>query len=561
MISTLLLASLAHASDPGAILAEELERVSSVLAEQEVTPHYISLVVEDFHVVELRARSGTISTDGDDRARFLDVDLRVGTPELDSTHQLRGLSAWDDDNRRRVRVPFTGSGVDDALRSAVWREVDGRYRDARERIVLIEAERAVRVAEENPADDFTPATPVVDAVQVPELAIDDDAWRELLVDLSARIDASPDVHRSGVRLSAERSVWHFVDSEGSRITHGRVHARLSMQAGTVAEDGDEVQVFRALDVHDASSLPGPAELQALADEVAQELEALRDAPRGEPYTGPVLLEGKASGVFVHEVIGHRVEGHRQKDDGEGKTFLEYVGRSVLPSFISIRDDPTVSHLAGHDLNGFYRYDDEGVAAAPAALVDDGRFVGFLMGRSPIDGFAGSNGHGRRSSGRAPTSRMGNTIMEAEGGLSAEALRTRLLREVKKQGLEYGYVVEEIDGGFTMTGRVAPNAFNVRASKSWRVYADGRPDELIRGIDLVGTPLVAFRSILAAGDTREVFNGMCGAESGWVPVSAVAPALLFQRLEFQLKEKASSRPPLLVKPRERLDATAALGGEQ
>jgi chemotaxis protein histidine kinase CheA len=89
--------------------------------------------------------------------------------------------------------------------------------------------------------------------------------------------------------------------------------------------------------------------------------------------------------------------------------------------------------------------------------------------------------------------------------------------------------------------------DVRASTTWRVYADGRPDELVRGIDLVGTPLVAFDNLIAAGDDPMVFNGTCGAESGWVPVSAVAPSILFRRLEFQLKEKGQDRPPLLAKP--------------
>jgi hypothetical protein len=123
----------------------------------------------------------------------------------------------------------------------------------------------------------------------------------------------------------------------------------------------------------------------------------------------------------------------------------------------------------------------------------------------------------------------------------------LIGQIRSQGLEYGYIVEEINGGFTLTGRMMPNAFNVRVNASWRVYADGRPDELVRGIDLVGTPLVAFDSILGTDDAYQVFNGTCGAESGWVPVSAVAPGMLFRRLEFQLKEKGQERPPLLPKP--------------
>ena len=234
-------------------------------------------------------------------------------------------------------------------------------------------------------------------------------------------------------------------------------------------------------------------------------------------------------------------------DFEGKTFLEYLGRPILPDYISVYDDPSIERLHGVDLNGFYLYDSEGSPTQRASLVERGVFGGFLMGRSPIEGFESTNGHGRRSTGSPPQARMGNTIVVAHETQTFEALRARLVTEVRSQGLEYGYLVDDIRGGFTLTGRITPNAFNVRASTTWRVFADGRPDELVRGIDLVGTPLVAFGSLLAAGDTPEVFNGTCGAESGWVPVSAVAPPLLFEKLEFQLKEKGSERPPLLDKP--------------
>ena len=170
-----------------------------------------------------------------------------------------------------------------------------------------------------------------------------------------------------------------------------------------------------------------------------------------------------------------------------------------------------------------------------------------MSRIPIEGFSESNGHGRRSVGRSPGARMGNTIITASKTEDRESLRRKLRDYAREQGLEFGILVTDITGGFTMTGRVMPNAFNVRASTAFRIYVDGRPDEMVRGIDLVGTPLVAFSNLRAAGTEVEVFNGSCGAESGWVPVSAVAPDLLFERLEFQLKEKGQERPPLLDKP--------------
>jgi predicted Zn-dependent protease len=377
----------------------------------------------------------------------------------------------------------------------------------------------------------------------------------VLVDISRRLEAAPEVHWATVSLDGAHVVDTFVDTEGTRLVHGRNALRMSLSVQSTADDGDVVDVFRSKDVHSADGLPKPDELRAWADDALARLIALRAAPRGGPYSGPVLLMGKASGVFFHEVFGHRVEGHRQKRESEGKTFLDMVGKSLLPDFVDVFDDPTIAHLEGEDLNGHYAFDDEGVPAQRAVLVDDGIFRGFLMSRSPLDGFPHSNGHGRRMAGNPPVARMGNTIVEAKKTVSESELRRLLVDEVKRQKLPYGVIVDEIEGGFTLTGRVMPNAFNVRASTTWRVYADGRPDELVRGIDLVGTPLVAFSNLVAAGAEREVFNGHCGAESGWVPVSAVAPSLLFRRLEFQLKEKGQERPPLLAKPVPSTDGSA------
>lgn len=527
-------------------LVAELDRSLTVLNGQPEKPHYIALAVTDLDTWALTATDGTLGSRDEDHTRVLDVDLRVGDPELDSNRALRGFSSMEGSSRDRVLLP---PNVDDPgpIRHALWRELDQQYRGAAERIVMIRAERTVKVEEEVQAPDFEPREPVVDRREVPELAVDLNAWSPVLVALSDRLDASSVVFGSRVQLNAVHEVKTFVDTEGTRLRHGRNQARLALSLKTVAEDGDQVSVYRAIDVHDPATLPDPATLDRWADEAVQHLQALRVAPRGTPYSGPVLLEGRATAVFFHEVFGHRVEGHRQKSESEGRTFAAKVGESILPEFMDVYDDPNLASWEGVDLNGHYAYDDEGVRAQKAPLAEGGLFRGFLMGRSPLPDQKTSNGHGRRQAGRAPVSRMGNTIVHAKKTVSPQQLRQMFRRELTAQGLEYGYLVSDIDGGFTMTGRVTPNAFNVRANTTYRVYADGRPDVLVRGIDLVGTPLVAFRNITAASDEVQVFNGSCGAESGWVPVSAVAPGILVRRLEFQLKEKGQERPPLLPKP--------------
>ncbi|MFH1463684.1 MAG: TldD/PmbA family protein [Pseudomonadota bacterium] len=542
----------AVAVDPSPLedaLDQELERAMRTFRERGQPPYYVSLAVEERETTRVNATAGALERSRTEQGNTLDVELRVGTPALDSTHPLRGMSSLRDEPRRSVDIPLEPPGSY-ALRHAVWKELDARWRDAIERIVVVRANQSVKVAEELTAPDFELRERVVDRQEVRFQRVDLPAWEDTLRQVSARLDEDPRVQQSQAILNLENLRKTLVDSEGTHVVHGGTWARVAVSVGATAPDGDELSILRMLSFRDVSHLPPTDTLLALADEATATLLQQLQAPRGEPYSGPVLLNGKAAAVFFHEVLGHRVEGQRLKLDSEGKTFLEYVGRPVLPAFIDVVDDPTLPTLGGEDLNGFYAYDDEGVAAQRAVIVDDGVFKGFLMGRSPLPDFPHSNGHGRRSTGKAPSSRMGNTIVEASQTVPRARMRAMLLEEVKRQGLPYGLYVDEIEGGFTMTGRIMPNAFNVRVIDAWRVYADGRPDERIRGVDLVGTPLVAFAGILAAGDDLGVFNGTCGADSGWVPVSAASPTLLLRSMEAQLKEKGEDRPPLLPKPVQR-----------
>ena len=224
-----------------------------------------------------------------------------------------------------------------------------------------------------------------------------------------------------------------------------------------------------------------------------------------------------------------------------------MGETILPEFLSIVDDTTMKKLGNQDLLGYYQFDDEGVAAQRVVLVDHGVLKNFEMSRSPLEGFPHSNGHGRRQIGATPVSRQGNLIVESSKTVTNAQLRAKLIELVKQQGKPYGLLIDDIAGGFTFTGRGQPQAFQVQPLVVYKVFADGRPDELVRGVDIVGTPLAALTKIVATGDTPEVFNGYCGAESGSVPVSAASPAILTSELEVQKKETSTDRPPILPPP--------------
>jgi predicted Zn-dependent protease len=335
---------------------------------------------------------------------------------------------------------------------------------------------------------------------------------------------------------------------GARIRAPRFSARVMMTGTVRAEDGMELELFDSVEATTAAGLPGEAELAKRIEVMIDRLAALEKAPAIEPYAGPAIINHRAAGVFFHEIFGHRVEGHRQKDSDEGQTFTKRVGKSVVPDFISVIDDPTAKFFGEVPLNGHYLFDEEGQPAQKVVLVEKGILKGFLMGRSPIDGFSHSNGHGRAMPSLKPVSRQGNLIVSSTNQLPLAALRQRLLDEVKARGKPFGLLFDEISGGFTNTRTGGtPQAFKVIPQVVYRVYPDGRPDELVRGGDLVGTPLASFERILATGDDFRVFNGYCGAESGWVPVSAVAPSLLVSDIEVERRASGHERAPILAPP--------------
>lgn len=309
--------------------------------------------------------------------------------------------------------------------------------------------------------------------------------------------------------------------------------------------------FKTFDAYTVENLPDEKTVKGAIDEVIKDVMALRKAPLMEPYTGPAILSGKASAVFFHEIFGHRIEGHRQKDENEGQTFAKSLNQQILPTFLSVYDDPTLEKYDNVDLNGHYQFDDEGIKAEKANLVEKGILKNFLMSRSPIKDFAKSNGHGRAEAGRNPVSRQGVLVVESEQKVTGDNLRQMLIDECKKQGKPYGLLFDNITGGFTSTGRRGVQMFSVLPVIVYRVYVDGRPDELVRGVSMIGTPLTSFSKIIACDDKPQIFNGYCGAESGSVPASCISPAILTEQIEVQKQGKDSEKLPVLPPPDRRI----------
>ena len=528
-------------------MSQELSRNFLVLKEKaDPGPYFLSYEVTENEVHSLSATLGALESDSNGVTRNLDTSIRIGTPKIDNYHRVRGPNgAASGRFSSGMTLPFEDSF--NSVKRLLWLDTDRAYQLAAERLIRIKTNTQVRVAEADDSDDFSIEPAVVSMAPPPKLKFNQDFWRDRVRKLSARFQNYPSVLTSHVTVSAQMETKSFVNTEGSKIVQGRGFSRVVISASAKATDGTDLETFETFEAVDPDGLPDDKVLLAAIDRVANDASKLLKAPEAEPFVGPAIFSGRASGVFFHEIFGHRIEGHRQKDESEGQTFTKSVGTKVLPDFLSVVFDPTKRKINGIDLNGWYDYDDEGVKGQPVLAVDKGTLKTFLMSRSPIKGVDHSNGHGRRQPGREPESRQSNLIVESTNAVSEAKLRQMLIDEVKKANKPYGLYFQDITGGFTTTERNGMQAFKVIPVIVYRVYADGRPDELVRGADIVGTPLSSFAKILATSDKTDVFNGYCGAESGYVPVSAVSPAILVSEIEIEKKAKSNDRPPLLPEP--------------
>jgi TldD protein len=525
------------------ILGDELERNFRVLREKaDPPPYYMAYEVTETETAAATASLGALKSSRSDRARVLDITIRVGSPKLDNYHRIRGQ-----------RVHFAGAvalPIEDsepAIRRQVWLETDRIYRLAAERLIKIRTNQQVKVAEEDDSDDFSQEEPATYFEPMRRLNFPLEQAAARARKLSTGFGPFAKVVTSFVSVMGSRETTYFVNTEGTRLQHGHGLAMISFAARTKAADGMDIVNQDSVDAEEYGGLPADEHIQKALGRVGELTSAMLLAPVVEPYVGPALLSGRAAAVLFHEIFGHRVEGHRQKDETEGQTFTKSVGSPVLPDFISVVFDPTRRRAEGRWLNGSYAYDDEGVKGQPVTVVEKGVLKTFLMSRSPIKGFLHSNGHGRRQAGNEVVSRQSNLFVESSQPTPSEKLRQMLLAEVRRQNKPYGLLIDQVTGGYTSTGRQGVQAFKVVPLVVLRIYADGRRDELVRGADIVGTPLASFAKIVATGSRLEVFNGFCGAESGSVPVAAVSPAILVSELEIQKTSKSDERPPLLPAP--------------
>jgi predicted Zn-dependent protease len=530
-------------------MVEEIDRsMAELKLKENQPPYFISYQVKDFDSREVAARYGALFQDATFHDRKLGVDVRVGdygfdsslADELDFSTSMKGTSYI-----AHKQAPLDDSPT--ALRTALWLVTDEKYKRALFNYLKKKGEDVYTVDDPKRPPSFTREERVMVLGARAPFSFDRERWVKLARELSARLAKEAAFFDSEVRVTGDKVLRLHVNTEGTRLVTEQTLYGIHVQAFTRADDGQLLENSRDWYAPTEDQLPSDDTVRRATEAMVKDLLALRTAPTIDPYTGPALLEPDAAGVLFHEAVGHRLEGERQDNDAEGKTFRGQVGKQVLPPFLSVVDDPTQRERAGVQLNGFYEYDDEAVPAQRVELVKDGVLKAYLLSRRPVEGFLKSNGHGRAQANRKPVARMANLIVESKKRLPDADLKKLLLEEARRQGKPYALIIRDITGGNTNTTSFGYQAFKGTPRMVYRVDVKTGKETLVRGVEIVGTPLSSINRVLATGQREGVFNGFCGAESGMVPVSTVAPAIVLQELELQRALEGKDRPPLLPSP--------------
>ena len=510
-------------------------------------PYFIAYQMKDVKRRGLTGKYGSIISEDNDRSRHVYTEVRVGDHSFDNYANIDNEAFRLNETAVDKRAPLDANPM--ALRGVLWRMTDQAYKKALSDYLTKKGGAVYAPEERTKVPSFSKEKPATFRGPSTSKPFDEKAWRQTIKEVTAQMVKSKGVVDSSMDVSQRTTVRYLTTSSGTDIIDEEVVYAIHIEAYTRAPDGMRLDNGRSYYARTASELPSAKQIKQDVATMLVELQALAKAPVLNPYTGPAILMPEASGVLFHEAVGHRLEGERQRNEEEGQTFKGRLNKNIIPTFLSVYDDPTLQTHQGKQLNGFYHYDDEGVHAQRVTLVKDGTLKAYLKSRTPVEGSPHSNGHGRSQSAQKPIARMANLMVASSDAKKVPyaKLKQMLIEQVKKQKKPFGLIIKDITGGSTNTSGYGYQAFKGSSRLIYKVDPKTGAETLVRGAEMVGTPLVSISKIVAASQETGVFNGYCGAESGYVPVSTIAPALLTTEIELQRNQTGKERPPLLPPP--------------
>jgi predicted Zn-dependent protease len=502
---------------------EELARSKSTLKMENVpAPYYIEYRLTDVDQYVSSAAFGAPEGSARTHTRALRVVVRVGDYKQDSYFG-PGVGVFN-------LAPLDPDPI--AMRKQLWLATDRAYKTASEALASKKALLS-NFATEQPFDDFARAPVLRSLGQTVTLDFNAREWDSLLERTSGLYRADPKMQYLANRLQFSAVNQYFINTEGTVTRQGYTVYTLNWDGITQAEDGMKLERTPFYSASSVKELPSPDQLLADTRKMLQSLNDLRDAPMvEEEYLGPVLFSPDASSDVFDSMVGRNVLGRRPKPGDSARTTGEYASNyksRVLPSFLTIADDPSMKTFDGKTLIGGYDIDAEGVRAEKISVIQDGVLVNYLLGREPIRDFPESNGHGRASPGEAPVPSIGNLIVQSKKSSTPEELKKKLLDLCRDEGKPYGYFADTLSGE-------DPRLL-------YRVYVSDGHMELVRGASFKELDTRTLRNnLVAVGNDMAVSN-----REGSVPTTVIAPSILFDELELKRTEEKNAKLPAYGPP--------------
>jgi hypothetical protein len=379
--------------------------------------------------------------------------------------------------------------------------------------------------------------------------------------------------------------YYLMTTEGTEIRVPRVVAGIEASFETQSDDGYPLHNFYSVYAATPAELPPPAIVRQGLEKAARDLMALRSGPAAPDYSGPVLFEAPAAASLLAQILAPSVTGARPplatmqgfesllERVGGRSEWSGRVGSRVLPSGVSLVDDPVRKDYQGAPLIGGFQVDEEGVKAQRVELVDSGTLKQFLMSRRPGPDFDVSNGHGRGYYLTDPRPAMSNMFFQAAQTKSPEELRKQFFDACRDAGRAWCVVVKKMDNPAVALSRqedvneyVGAMAGSIGAGDRlplllYRVYLNDGREEPLRGALLRGFNIRALRSIAGIGSDFTAYNYMQSQQFGFagtalsafgsaqngLPTSLVAPSLLFEDVDVRGARGEPRRAPRLPPP--------------
>ncbi len=539
------------------ILRNEAQFYLDKLKDREEPAYFISFRVVDEKQTFLSSEFG-LSSSRTLHKRSLTPHVRVGNRQTDNYSKDYVFYNFS----HSFDLPLD-SDNEYAIKEAIWTGMKKQYKEGKEAYQKYMTSRKTNKSDLDTIPSFAQA-PTEIYYEKPysekETAIDEIYFEKYLNDVSRIFKEYEELTTGNAALDYRIVRTTIVNTEGTVVAQNRKSFVVTMQATAKADDGTDCTLNESFFAYSADKLPNKAEMEEKARDLANRVMALSKAPVADAYAGPAILSGKAAAVLFHEVLGHRLEATRS--EFINNNLAGFQDKQMTSSSIQLYMDPTLKTYKGRDLDGFYLYDDEGVKAQRVQCIENGCLKQYLTSRTPAGEFNTSNGHARAEAGKNPSPRQSNLIVETTEPYSEAELRGMLIAELKRQGKEYGYFFRNVNGGFTNRGSFRnTNLFNVNPTEVYKVFADGRKDQLVRGVTLIGTPLTVFTNIKAAGGESQVFSGYCGSVSGKVPVSGTSPYIYVSLIETQgKKEFNNTKSDIISSPKDEQPASAVTDGQ-